>query len=57
MISKINKKIVPSDRIGIFHNSKKDVETLSLLINQMIRKINELIDHYNKLIDEKEQKK
>jgi len=41
-------KVNKSDKTGIFHDSRRDVEELGRALNIIIKKINEIIDEINK---------
>lgn len=47
MIKKITKKIKESKDNGIFHDSRRDINTLAEYCNMLAEKINELIDAIN----------
>lgn len=44
-IEKINVKLVKTDSIGIFHDSRKDIRALAKIVNVLIEKVNQLIDN------------
>jgi hypothetical protein len=50
-MQKIKEKIVRSDGIGIFHDSRGDILKLTKMVNLLIDKVNELIEENNKLKD------
>lgn len=49
ILKKINIKVNPTEERGIFHDSRKDVKTISKALNICIDKINELVTEYNLL--------
>lgn len=46
-MEKINVRINKSDDISLFHDSRSDVKKLSMVINLLIDKINEIVDIIN----------
>lgn len=54
MIKPIKSKIRNTDTVGIFHNSRQDVNTLTRVCNELIDKVNELTDMVNELSSKKE---
>lgn len=49
MIESIRGRIQSSETSGVFHDSRKDIYTLSKMINTLIDKCNELIEDNNDL--------
>lgn len=43
-IKKIKKKLRPSEEGGLFHNSRGDVRRLAKVLNEVVDKVNELVD-------------
>lgn len=49
MIKLLNTKIRKSKQQGIFHDSRKDIDSLAKICNELINKVNELTEEVNKL--------
>lgn len=47
MIKKIKTKIIRSDSVGIFHDSRSDARVLARQVNLLIAKVNELVEVVN----------
>lgn len=54
MVQKIKIKLRDIDAIGIFHDTRGDVNKLAKVCNQLIDKVNELVDKVNDLEKVKE---
>lgn len=49
MIQKINTRLRKSNNSGVFHDTKRDVATLTVVCIELINKVNELTDEINRL--------
>jgi len=49
MIKKLKLKLRKSNESGLFHDSRKDINTLMKVYNEMHDKINELINEVNNI--------
>ena len=47
-MDKIEIKIKPTSTVGVFHDSRKDIHTLTKVVNILIHKVNELVEENNK---------
>lgn len=52
MISKIRLRLNRVGEVGLFHDSRSDVRTISRYVNQLADKLDEVIDENNKLRNE-----
>lgn len=48
-MDRIKVKVKSSEESGLFHDSRKDIRTLSKVVNLLIDKVNELINENNRL--------
>jgi len=49
MIPKLKMSLIRVSESGLFHDSRKDVRLLAACINELRKKLNEVIEHNNKL--------
>jgi hypothetical protein len=46
-MDKINYHLRKPNEVGVFHDSRKDSQTIRKVLNDVIQKVNEIIDYIN----------